>query len=102
VSLELQNRFANIRYVARFGDASYSLYLWQDIPLHFTRLAFDEMGWRQVWGGVPAAFAMVAACILISLLSYRFIEKPILAASRRWRVRVSVIAPLPPSHRTSV
>ena len=93
VSLEVQQRLPNMRYLAVLGDASYSLYLWQEIPNYFVRLAFDEMGWRQVWGGVPAALTMVAACILVSLLSYRFIERPILAASRRFRVPASLLSP---------
>ncbi len=92
-SLELQNLLPNMRRVAWLGDASYSLYLWQLIPLYFTRLVFDQMGWRQVLGGAPAALAMIAACILVSLLSYRFIEKPIIAASRRRRVTAPVLAP---------
>jgi peptidoglycan/LPS O-acetylase OafA/YrhL len=100
VSLEIQNRLPNMRYVAWLGDASYSLYLWQAIPLYFTLLSFDQMGWRQVLGGFPAAFAMIAACILVSLLSYRFIEKPILAASYRQHMRALLIAPSAPNPRT--
>jgi peptidoglycan/LPS O-acetylase OafA/YrhL len=93
VSLELQDRLVSMRYVAWLGDASYSLYLWQEIPLYFTRFVFDQMGWRQVLGGAPAALAMVAACILVSLLSYRFIEKPVIAASRRRFMGASAFTP---------
>jgi peptidoglycan/LPS O-acetylase OafA/YrhL len=99
VSLEIQGRLVSMRYVAWLGDASYSLYLWQEIPLYFTRLVFDQMGWRQVLGGVPVVLAMIAACIVVSLLSYRFIEKPIMAASRRRSVPVSALSDASP--RTS-
>lgn len=91
-SLELQARLVDLRYVAWLGDASYSLYLWQEIPLYFTRFVFDQMGWRQVLGGVPALLAMIAACILVALLSYRFIERPILAASRRRSAPASALS----------
>jgi exopolysaccharide production protein ExoZ len=91
-SLELQGRLLDMRHLAWLGDASYSLYLWQEIPLFFVRYAFDQMGWRPVLGGAAAALAMVAACILVSLLSYRFIEKPIIAGGRRRRVTAPLLA----------
>lgn len=92
-SLEMQGRLVDLRHVAWLGDASYSLYLWQEIPLFFVRFASDQMGWRSVLGGAPAALAIIAACILVSLLSYRFIERPVIAATRRRRMRAPVLAP---------
>ena len=92
-SLEMQGRLVSMRYVAWLGDASYSLYLWQEIPLYFARFALDQLGWRQVLGGAPSALAMIAACILVSLLRYRFIERPVIAASRRRRVQAPAYTP---------
>jgi exopolysaccharide production protein ExoZ len=69
--------------LARFGDASYSIYL-----AHFAAINLVAMAW--IWLRAPASAPVVVACALatalaIGLMCHRVIEKPILRDLKRLR-----------------
>ncbi|MER8954742.1 acyltransferase [Mesorhizobium sp. M0833] len=78
ISLESYFRLFAPRVLARLGDASYSLYLTHPIVLLATAPVVASAN-VSPW---LAGMVLVAACIAVSLASYSFIEKPILAISR--------------------
>lgn len=78
ISLESYFRLFAPRVLARLGDASYSLYLTHPIVLLATAPVVASAN-VSPW---LAGMVLVAACIAVSLASYSFIEKPLLAISR--------------------
>lgn len=78
-------RFPTI--MRKIGDASYSIYL-----THILVLSAIGRAWAQI--AVPEAInhaivlaTMVLATIIVGLLSYRWVEVPILNAIRTWKTR---------------
>jgi exopolysaccharide production protein ExoZ len=69
--------------LSRLGDASYSLYLCQEPVMCAVRYVFEMFRIKQALWGLPVIGTTVAASIGVSLLSYRFMEQPIAAATRR-------------------
>jgi exopolysaccharide production protein ExoZ len=72
------------RWLRVQGDASYALYLWHV-------LVIGAIGWalnRVHVHGTPARIAIVfggyALAIVVSLLAYRFVERPLLRLGRRY------------------
>ncbi|MER8549651.1 acyltransferase [Mesorhizobium sp. M0074] len=78
ISLESYFRLFAPRLLARLGDASYSLYLTHPIVLLATAPVVASVS-VSPW---LAGMVIVTACIAVSLASYSFVEKPILAISR--------------------
>ncbi|MER8508425.1 acyltransferase [Mesorhizobium sp. M0199] len=78
ISLESYFRLLAPRVLARLGDASYSLYLTHPIVLLATAPVVASANVSPWLAGT----VLVAACIAVSLASYSFIEKPLLAISR--------------------
>ncbi|MES0006476.1 acyltransferase [Mesorhizobium sp. M0062] len=78
ISLESYFRLFAPRVLARLGDASYSLYLTHPIVL----LAIAPVVAAANVSPWLASIAIVTACIAVSLASYSFIERPLLAMSR--------------------
>ncbi|MER9057107.1 acyltransferase [Mesorhizobium sp. M0213] len=78
IRLESYFRLFAPRVLARLGDASYSLYLTHPIVLLATAPVVASAN-VSPW---LAGMVLVAACIAVSLASYSFIEKPLLAISR--------------------
>lgn len=78
ISLENYFRLFAPRLLARLGDASYSLYLTHPIVLLATAPVVASVS-VSPW---LAGMVIVTACIAVSLASYSFIEKPLLAISR--------------------
>ncbi|MER8940053.1 hypothetical protein NKH82_11125, partial [Mesorhizobium sp. M0915] len=78
ISLESYFRLLAPRVLARLGDASYSLYLTHPIVLLATAPVVASAN-VSPW---LAGMVIVTACIAVSLASYSFIEKPLLAISR--------------------
>jgi exopolysaccharide production protein ExoZ len=68
-------------WMVLLGDASYSLYLCQEAPLYVVRYAFEVAGAKQWLWGVPALLTAIAAVIAVGLASYRYLERPIMAAA---------------------
>lgn len=61
------------RLAVAIGDASYSLYLWHWLMIPFTGLA------HWTYGGAPEfwRWILVTSSVLVALISYRIIERPI-------------------------
>ena len=70
-----------------FGLISYSLYLWHWSIFEYFRLTFDE----DFGIGMLGAVTMVPTSILISYLSWRFIEVPVRHAKMNTPDRIVVI-----------
>jgi len=67
------------RIMIRIGNASYSLYLWHLLVFPFIgRYAYGLGASPEIW-----RWMLVAGAVGVSLLSYRFIEKPLIAFSHR-------------------
>jgi exopolysaccharide production protein ExoZ len=81
ISLESYFRLFAPRVLARLGDASYSLYLTHPIVLLATAPVVASANVSPWIAGI----VIVTACIVASLASYSFIEKPLLAISRMSR-----------------
>jgi peptidoglycan/LPS O-acetylase OafA/YrhL len=94
----LAPRFRRLmRWLVALGDSSYSLYLSHTIVIVALRLAFGmlgkvapvaflfELGHPGVLDNMVFTIVCVPACIAVSLISYRFIERPMVRAFRVWR-----------------
>jgi exopolysaccharide production protein ExoZ len=78
------------RALTRLGDASYSLYL-----CHTFIVAIVVRAWRAMGHDSSPAFGLLVVlpcCIVASLLSYRLVERPLIALSRR---ASDILAPKP-------
>ena len=74
------------RWLVENGDASYSIYLSHTFVLHFAGVALSHI--RASIGGFAQLIAvtvMVAMSILMGILSYRFLEKPMIDYFRNRR-----------------
>jgi peptidoglycan/LPS O-acetylase OafA/YrhL len=74
-----------------FGDATYSLYLWH-FPIIIvvnTVLAYNQVQ-RNAFSSPVALFAWVVLMIMVSRVSFRFIERPLQTMILRWLVRSPV------------
>jgi len=70
------------RVVERIGVLSYSLYLWQQLFLRQSRL--DGPVWLQVVTSFPVS---VILALVVGILSYELVEKPILRRRPKWADR---------------
>lgn len=75
-TLEIAGNFAAPSWMVRLGDASYSLYLCQELPLFTVRYVLDRLDLVQVLWGAPAVLLAITVTILLSLVSYRVAERP--------------------------
>jgi peptidoglycan/LPS O-acetylase OafA/YrhL len=71
------NRVLNLKTVEYLGKISYSMYLWQQMVTNVEKTGpYERFG---IWVDVPIAWA---AILLVSVLSYEFLEKPSLKLRR--------------------
>jgi len=79
---------------SRLGEATYSIYLLQGFVLHFTFLALTSWGYDLnspvTWAFLPIAMAIL---ILISFVTFRFIEEPLMQIGRRPGIQLADAAP---------
>lgn len=86
ITLELRSRWIMPRAVQYLGDASFSLYLWHVIVFDAMVGAFARLGWIGVINPVALTAVMVAAAMGTGLLSYHYLEKPLLRCLGQWFV----------------
>jgi peptidoglycan/LPS O-acetylase OafA/YrhL len=85
-------RFLESAPVARAGLISYGVYLWHFPLALFLRREFPELLYGS-WGGMLVALLVMAgSTTVLSVLTYRFVEKPALA---RKKSMVATEAPAP-------
>jgi peptidoglycan/LPS O-acetylase OafA/YrhL len=60
------------------GDASFSIYLWHEVIFTSAAAVFDRLGWVGVVNRSLLALVMGLIGLGAGLLSYRFLEKPLL------------------------
>jgi exopolysaccharide production protein ExoZ len=75
-TMEIVGDFAAPAWMVRLGDASYSLYLCQELPLFTVRYVLDRLDMVQPLWGAPAVLLAVTVTVLLSLVSYRLAERP--------------------------
>jgi exopolysaccharide production protein ExoZ len=71
------------RTAVGIGDSSYSLYLLHPIVLLFSKAVWMELPDRPLWIEEPVRFGSIAAIIVISLLSWRYFERPMIDLGNR-------------------
>lgn len=73
VDISIDNRFFYypIKWIALCGISSYSLYLWHQVFLAYTRYAFAELSTTTIY------LLVLLICFIVGFFSYFFIEKPI-------------------------
>ena len=78
VVLEIRQRWTMPRALQYIGNASLSIYLWHVVVFNAVAGIFIRFGWVDIvsWTGLNAL--MVAIGLGIGLLSYPFLEKPLL------------------------
>lgn len=86
VTLELRRRWIMPRALQYLGDASFSLYLWHMIVFDAMVGVFARLGWIGVINPVALTAVMVAAAMATGLLSYHYLEKPLLRRLGQWFV----------------
>lgn len=87
----LVNQLLGTRALRRIGDLSYSLYLWHFPVFFFMLIAQPSGGWDVV-------IESLVLTALLSWLSYRFVERPVLRLFRQHRGPDSAVeagSPLP-------
>jgi exopolysaccharide production protein ExoZ len=80
---EVAGRATAPRWAVKLGDASYSLYLCQEITLFTTRYVLVQLGLLQALWGIPALVLALAVTIATALASYRLIERPVIGSLQR-------------------
>ena len=78
VVLETRQRWIMPRVLQCFGNASYSIYLWHVVVFNAVAEICMRLGWVGVVSLTALTAFMVAIGLGIGLLSYHFLEKPLL------------------------
>ncbi|WP_213948066.1 acyltransferase [Luteibacter sp. dw_328] len=78
VLLEIRQRWIMPRALQYLGDASFSIYLWHAVVFYAVAEAFARLGWVGVVSSTGLTAVMVAIGLGFGLLSYHFLEKPLL------------------------
>lgn len=66
------------RVLQYLGNASFSIYLWHAVVFYAVAEVFARLGWIGVASATWLTALMVAIGLGVSLLSYHFLEKPLL------------------------
>ena len=83
MALERDNRRHLPRWLVAVGNASYSIYLSHILVLSAVGRFWVAMGWHTHGGNAPMLICMLAATLAFGLLSFHYIEKPLLQLCRR-------------------
>jgi exopolysaccharide production protein ExoZ len=82
------------------GDASYSIYLSHFFTLAVIKSAWVKLGLTQRGGwAYPFALVAVAASIVVAVVTYRIVEKPLLDGLQSWYRRRREVTPVPATAR---
>jgi len=82
------------------GNASFSIYLWHEVVFIGAAAVFDRLGWIGVGNRSPLALVMGLIGLGVGLLSYHFLEKPLLRElGKRFLGRPVASHSLEPRHR---
>lgn len=84
VVLEIRQQWIMPRVLQYLGDASFSIYLWHAVVFTAVAELFVRLGWVGVANSAGLIALMVIIALGIALLSYRFLEKPLLRFLGQW------------------
>ncbi|MCJ8517480.1 exopolysaccharide production protein ExoZ [Pseudorhizobium tarimense] len=94
LALEAAKRLPNLPMMAYVGDASYSTYLWHTLALAVVTKAGTHLGLSPL----TVAAAGVVAGVLIGVVAYEVVEKPIQSLVKRRRLAPGQALTRPPGH----
>lgn len=77
------------RFAIHIGDSSYSLYLSHPFVLTIVYLFWSRLGLFQTLGVLAYVVVTSVCCIIVSIIGYRLIEKPISIRTKPWVKGVS-------------
>jgi peptidoglycan/LPS O-acetylase OafA/YrhL len=78
VVLEIRQRWIMPRVLQYLGNASFSIYLWHAVVFYAVAEVFARLGWVSVASATWLTGLMVGVALGVGLLSYHFLEKPLL------------------------
>jgi exopolysaccharide production protein ExoZ len=78
VLLEIRQRWIVPRALQYLGNASFSIYLWHAVVFYAVAEVFARLGWTGAVSSTGLTAVMVALGLGFGLLSYQFLEKPLL------------------------
>jgi exopolysaccharide production protein ExoZ len=78
VVLEIRQRWIMPRVLQYLGNASFSIYLWHVVVFYAVAEVFTRLGWVGVVSSTGLTALMVAIGLAFGLLSYHFLEQPLL------------------------
>ena len=78
VVFEIRQRWIMPRVLQYLGNASYSIYLWHAVVFYGVAEAFIRLGWMDKVNSTGLSALMVAIGLGVALLSYHFLETPLL------------------------
>jgi exopolysaccharide production protein ExoZ len=78
------------RAIRRVGDTSYSIYLSHVLVISFFGRIWNHVAVEGILDNLLVLPTMLAAVILTGSISYRFLERPMLMAARRFNAAVSL------------
>lgn len=83
IGLELHDKLKVPRWLIKLGDISYSIYLWNFPVLAFASYIFNHSVFYQETAAINRFMIEMIAIILLSFISYRWIEQPCVRFSHR-------------------
>lgn len=84
IALEIRQRWIMPRVLQYLGNASFSIYLWHVAVFAAVAEMFARLGWVSVASSTGLTALMIAIALGIALLSYHFLEKPLLRIFGQW------------------
>lgn len=84
IALEIRQRWIMPRVLQYLGNASFSIYLWHVAVFAAVAEMFARLGWVTVASSTGLTALMIAIALGIALLSYHFLEKPLLRIFGQW------------------
>ena len=91
VSLERDLGQSIPRWLSAVGDSSYSLYLSHGFFLATLGASLGHLHWSGPYVEFATTIVGVVGCSLISVALYRVVEKPMLGAFRRYRLKPAAV-----------
>jgi len=93
VSVEIGGKVRFPRIMRKIGDASYSIYLTHVLVLSAIGRAWAQVATPELINHVVALATMILAVIITGLISYRWVEVPILNRIRVWSSQYQISIP---------
>jgi exopolysaccharide production protein ExoZ len=87
LALEKRGKMPSLRFLKLLGDGSYSLYIWHYFVIGALRAVWPLTGLTGDLGAVTFVATCIVLAIIVSLMGYFWVEKPVIAMGRKWMDR---------------